>query len=68
MLNAAPAIPRLVIPAYDWWNEVLHGVARTSFKTSVFPQAIGMAATCDTNSLKKMAFYSALEGKRYLYG
>jgi beta-glucosidase len=31
MLNAAPAIPRLGIPAYDWWNEVLHGVARTPF-------------------------------------
>lgn len=63
MLNAAPAIPRLGIPAYDWWNEVLHGVARTPFKTTVYPQAIGMAATWDTNSLKKMAFYSALEGR-----
>ena len=31
MLNAAPAISRLGIPAYDWWNEVLHGVARTPF-------------------------------------
>jgi beta-glucosidase len=31
MLNAAPAIPKLGIPAYDWWNEVLHGVARTPF-------------------------------------
>jgi beta-glucosidase len=63
MLNAAPAIPRLGIPAYDWWNEVLHGVARTPFKATVFPQAIGMAATWDTNSLKTMAQYAALEGR-----
>src|SRR4051812_18885164 len=45
MLNATPAVPRLGILAYDWWNEVLHGVARTPFKTTVFPQAIAMAAT-----------------------
>jgi beta-glucosidase len=63
MLNATPAIPRLGIPAYDWWNEVLHGVARTPFKTTVFPQAIGMAATWDTTSLFRMADYSALEGR-----
>lgn len=63
MLNAAPAIPRLGIPAYDWWNEVLHGVARTSFRVTVYPQAIGMAATFDTNSLYTMADYSALEGR-----
>ena len=53
MLNATPAIPRLGIPAYDWWNEVLHGVARTPFHVTSYPQAIGMAATWDTNSLKK---------------
>lgn len=63
MLNAAPAIPRLGIPAYEWWNEVLHGVARTPYKTTVFPQAIGMAATWDANSLKLMARYSAMEGR-----
>lgn len=63
MLNSAPAIPRLGIPAYDWWNEVLHGVARTPYKVTVFPQAIAMAATFDTNSLKKMAEYSATEGR-----
>ena len=63
MLNAAPAIPRLGIPAYDWWNEVLHGVARTPYKVTVYPQAIAMAATFDTNSLKTMADYSALEGR-----
>lgn len=63
MLNAAPAIERLGIPSYDWWNEVLHGVARTPYKVTVYPQAIGMAATFDTVSLKRMADYSALEGR-----
>lgn len=63
MLNAAPAIPRLGIPAYEWWNEVLHGVARTPFKVTSFPQAIGMAATWDTTSLYRMADFSASEGR-----
>ncbi len=63
MLNAAPAVPKLGIPAYDWWNETLHGVARTPYKVTVFPQAIAMAATFDTNSLYRMADYSALEGR-----
>lgn len=63
MLNAAPAIPRLKIPAYDWWNETLHGVARTPFKVTVYPQAIAMAATFDPASLFTMADYSALEGR-----
>ena len=43
---ALPAIPRLDIPAYNWWNEGLHGVARSGFAT-LFPQAIGNAATWD---------------------
>lgn len=63
MLNSSPAIPRLGIPAYDWWNEVLHGVARTPFKVTVYPQAIAMAATFDKKSLFQMADYSALEGR-----
>jgi beta-glucosidase len=63
MLNTAPAIERLGIPAYDWWNETLHGVARTPYGVTSFPQAIAMAATFDTNSLKKMADYSAMEGR-----
>ena len=46
MQNGAPAIERLGLPAYDWWNEALHGVARAGGAT-VFPQAIGMAATFD---------------------
>src|SRR5436190_8105661 len=46
MKDVAPAIPRLDIPAYNWWNEALHGVARAGVAT-VFPQAIGLAATWD---------------------
>jgi len=46
MMNATPAIERLGIPPYDWWNEALHGVARAG-KATVFPQSIGMAATFD---------------------
>lgn len=63
MLNHAPAIPRLGIPAYDWWSEVLHGVARTPYKVTVYPQAIAMAATWDTNSLYRMAGFSGDEGR-----
>src|ERR1700754_2814307 len=63
MLNSAPAIERLGIPAYDWWNEVLHGVARTPFKVTVYPQAIAMAAGFDSSALAIMADYSALEGR-----
>ncbi|WCM29627.1 glycoside hydrolase family 3 C-terminal domain-containing protein [Sphingomonas sp. QA11] len=46
--HTAPAIPRLGVPRYNWWNEGLHGVARAGIAT-VFPQAIGMAATWDTS-------------------
>src|SRR5690606_241860 len=63
MLNSAPAIERLGIPSYDWWNEVLHGVARTPYRVTVYPQAIAMAATFDTTSLRTMADFSALEGR-----
>ncbi len=63
MLNATPAIPRLGIPAYDWWNETLHGVARTPFKVTSYPQAIAMAATWDTTSIKLMGDFSATEGR-----
>ena len=47
MQDQAPAIERLGIPAYGWWNEALHGVARNG-EATVFPQAIGLAATWDT--------------------
>lgn len=63
MLNSAPAVERLGIPAYDWWNETLHGVARSPYNTTVFPQAIAMAATFDTAAVFRMADYSALEGR-----
>jgi len=52
--HAAPAIPRLGIPEYNWWNEGLHGVARAGIAT-VFPQAIGMAATWDENRMHAVA-------------
>jgi beta-glucosidase len=51
MMHAAPAIPRLGIPAYNWWSEGLHGVANTGYAT-VFPQAIGMAASFDPDLLR----------------
>jgi len=54
MQNSAPAIPRLGIPAYDWWNEALHGVARAG-QATVFPQAIGLAATWDTDLMHRIA-------------
>lgn len=50
----SPAIERLGIPAYCWWNECLHGVARSGAAT-VFPQAIGMAATFDTDMMHEVA-------------
>src|SRR5882762_6516626 len=49
----APAIPRLGIPDYQTWNEALHGVARAGYAT-VFPQAIGMAATWDPKIVHAM--------------
>ena len=50
----APAIPRLGVPAYNWWNEVLHGVARAGTAT-VFPQAIGLAAMFDEDMQQEIA-------------
>lgn len=50
MMNQTPAIERLGIPEYDWWNEALHGVARAG-RATVFPQAIAMAATFDEGAL-----------------
>lgn len=54
MLHEAKAIPRLGIPAYNWWNECLHGVARAGIAT-VFPQAIGLAAMFDEKRLHEIA-------------
>lgn len=58
--NAAPAISRLGIGAYDWWNEGLHGVARAGTAT-VFPQAVGMAATFDVPLVGTIADVIATE-------
>ena len=58
----APAIPRLGVPAYNWWNEALHGVARAGSATS-FPQAIGMAAMFDPELLQKIGDTAATEGR-----
>jgi beta-glucosidase len=54
MVNQAPAIERLGIPEYDWWNEALHGVGRAGNAT-VFPQAIGLAATWDDDLIHRVA-------------
>ncbi len=54
LINDAPAIPRLGVREYNWWNEGLHGVAALGDAT-VFPQAIGMAATWDDNLIYKVA-------------
>ena len=62
MQNNAPAIPRLGVPAYNWWNEGLHGVARSGYAT-VFPQAIGLAATWDTDLLHRVATTISTEAR-----
>ncbi|MDR0543243.1 MAG: glycoside hydrolase family 3 C-terminal domain-containing protein [Dysgonamonadaceae bacterium] len=63
MLNKTPAIERLGIPPYDWWNECLHGIGRTEYKVTVFPQAIGMAAGWDVDAIRLMGDYTAEEGR-----
>ncbi len=62
MRNSAAAIPRLGLPAYDYWNECLHGVARAGPAT-VFPQAIGMAATWDVPLVLSEADIIATEAR-----
>lgn len=54
LMNDSPAIDRLGVPAYNWWNECLHGVARAG-RATVFPEAIGLAATWDTDLLFRVA-------------
>ena len=58
----APAIDRLGIPAYNWWNEALHGVARAGTATS-FPQAIALAAAFDPEMIKTLGDVAATEGR-----
>ena len=60
--NDTPAIPRLGVPSYEWWNEALHGVARGGAAT-VFPQAIGLAATFDTTLMHEVATAISDEGR-----
>ena len=54
LLSQSPAVERLGIPAYDWWNECLHGVARAG-RATVFPETIGLAATWDTDLLFRVS-------------
>lgn len=54
LLSDSPAIDRLGVPAYNWWNECLHGVARAG-RATVFPETIGMAATWDTGLLFRVS-------------
>ena len=61
-LYTAPAIERLGVKAYNWWNEALHGVARAGVAT-VFPQAIGLAATFDEELLEEIADVISTEGR-----
>ena len=58
----APAIPRLGVPAYNWWNEALHGVARAGVAT-MFPQAIAMAAAFDAPAMKEVGRAIGIEGR-----
>jgi beta-glucosidase len=60
--SSAPAIPRLGVAAYDWWSEGLHGIARNGYAT-VFPQAIGLAASWDTDLLGKVGTTVSTEAR-----
>jgi beta-glucosidase len=62
MMYNAPAIPRLRIPAYNWWNEALHGVGRSGTAT-VFPQAIGLAATFNDSLARQVASVISTEAR-----
>jgi beta-glucosidase len=62
MTHYANAIERLGVPQYNWWNECLHGVARAG-KATVFPQAIGMAATFDRDMMFRMADVTSTEAR-----
>ena len=62
MLYQSPAIERLGIPAYNWWNEALHGVARAGVAT-MFPQAIGLAATFDRELIQEIGDVVSTEGR-----
>jgi beta-glucosidase len=61
LVNQARAIPRLKVPAYDWWSEALHGVVADG--TTEFPEPIGLAATFDTPRIHEMATSIGIEGR-----
>ncbi len=61
-MNDAPAIPRLGVPAYEWWSEGLHGIARNGYAT-VFPQAIGLAATWNVPLLQQVGDVVSTEAR-----
>jgi beta-glucosidase len=61
-INTAPAIARLAVPAYDYWSEGLHGIARSGYAT-LFPQAIGMAATWDPALLQSIGTVVSTEAR-----
>ena len=61
LVNQARAIPRLKIPAYDWWSEALHGVATQG--TTEFPEPVGLAATFDAPAIHEMANAIGVEGR-----
>jgi beta-glucosidase len=62
LVNASPAIPRLGVPAYEWWNEGLHGAARSGYAT-VFPQAIGLAASWNPELLEQVGTVVSVEAR-----
>jgi beta-glucosidase len=61
LVNQARAIPRLGVPAYDWWSEALHGVAREG--VTEFPEPVGLAATFDPAAIHRMAVVIGTEGR-----
>jgi beta-glucosidase len=61
-INTSAAIPRLGVPAYDWWSEGLHGVARSGYAT-LFPQAIGMAAAWDSGLVGRESAVISIEAR-----
>jgi beta-glucosidase len=66
LVNQARAIPRLQVPAYDWWSEALHGVANAGTAT-VFPEPIGLAATFNDPLIHEMAIVIGTEGRAKHY-
>jgi beta-glucosidase len=62
LMYGSPAIDRLGIPQYNWWNECLHGVARNG-RATVFPQAIGMAASFDTDLMHRVGQAISMEAR-----